>query len=271
MRNFKRIIIFVLILLIIFFAIKICNNRESFINKRTNIAIIIPTTSNKRSFKNIREIDFFKIFLPSFLKTCSNDYNYNFYIGIDHDDKFFIKQHTNLINHFKKVTNNKSNYSISVEKMYNLKGKVGEIWSNLAKTAINNNNEYLYQLGDDIKFLTSGWEKLFINKLKELNNIGVVGPLDIKNKHVLSQSFVHKTHLKIFDKYYPDRIKNWYIDNWIQDVYKPNRFFMFKDIQVENDGGSQRYEIKRHDPNDLKVLVESGKKKIDNYIKKIVN
>ena len=266
MKSFRRIVIFVLILLIIFFAIKICNNHENFNNKITNIGILIPTTSNKRSFKNVEEIDFFKIFMPSFLKHCSNNYNYNFYLGIDHDDPFFTKQHKNIINHFKKVTNNKSNFSISIEKMYNLKGKVGEIWSNLAKTAINN-NEYLYQLGDDINFLTSGWEKIFINKLKEFNNIGVVGPLDLKNMHVLSQSFVHNTHLKIFDKYYPDRIQNWYIDNWIQDVYKPNRFFMFKDIQVENNGGLQRYEIKRHDPNDLKVLVESGQKKIDIILK----
>jgi hypothetical protein len=30
---------------------------------------------------------------------------------------------------------------------------------------------------------------------------------------------VHRTHLKIFDDYYPDEFDNWWLDNWISVVY----------------------------------------------------
>ena len=60
-------------------------------------------------------------------------------MGIDHDDAFFLKEEKNIIAHFKKITNGKTNFSLRLEKMYNLKGKVGAIWSNLANTAVENN------------------------------------------------------------------------------------------------------------------------------------
>ena len=58
--------------------------------KENKIALIIPITSNNKDFNNIEEIDFIKIFLPSFLKTydTSNKYEYTFYLGYDHDDRY---------------------------------------------------------------------------------------------------------------------------------------------------------------------------------------
>ena len=116
---------------------------------------------------------------------------------------------------------NLPNSTIKTIKIYNKKGKLGEIWSELAEIA-SKECDYIYQLGDDIEILTSEWEETFIEKLKESNNIGVVGPLDRNNKNILTQSFVHKTHLDIFGEYYPKEIKNWHIDDWITRVYQPN-------------------------------------------------
>ena len=50
-------------------------------------------------------------------------------------------------------------------------GKLGEIWSILAQRAVDDNCEYLYQMGDDIEFKDSKWEDQFINKLKEEGKI----------------------------------------------------------------------------------------------------
>jgi hypothetical protein len=262
----KRILILILILLIIFFIFKLKTLETFSSNKRAHIGIIIPTTSNKRNFKTAKDIDFFTILMPGFLSNCSNKYNYDFYLGIDHDDAFFLKEEKNIIAHFKKITNGKTNFSIRLEKMYNLKGKVGAIWSNLANTAVENNAEYLYQMGDDIKILTPNWEVTFINQLKKVNNIGVTGPMDINNKRLLTQSFVHKTHLKIFGKYYPEKIENWYIDDWISDVYKPDRYFMIKNIKVRNSGGPPRYNVVRHDKRDFQRLVNEGKVKKNSFV-----
>ncbi len=265
MLNVKICVILLLILLITF-VIVMMKTKEQFTNNKINIGIIIPTTSNKRDFKVAQDIDFFKILMPGFLKNCSDKYNYTFYLGIDHDDAFFLKEQENILSHFNKITKGKSNYKLRLEKMYNLKGKVGAIWSNLAQTAVDENAEYLYQLGDDIKFLTPGWEDAFIQKLKTVNNIGVTGPIDINNKKLLTQSFVHKTHLKIFGTYYPDKIENWYIDDWISDVYKPNRYFMIKTIRVKNSGGPPRYNIVKHDKKDFEKLVNNGRKRLNSIL-----
>ena len=74
------------------------------------------------------------------------------------------------------------------------------IYNLLFNYAINDKNDYIYQLGDDIEFIDSNWEKYFINQLLNNDNIGVVGPTDINNRSgILTQSFVHNTHYKIFE------------------------------------------------------------------------
>ena len=120
-------------------------------------------------------------------------------------------------------------------------------------------------MGDDIKILTPGWEKTFIEKLKESNNIGVVGPLDINNKNLLTQSFVHKTHLDIFGKYYPKEIKNWHIDDWITRVYQPNLSNKILNKKVRNSGGPPRYEVKRSE-NELKKCLKRDTKILQEYL-----
>ena len=274
----KFIILFLLILCIILvlFLIKNNNSNKEHFSDRTiyydeqkiKIGMIIPVTSNKRNYRNVKDIDFFNILLSSFLKTFDKSlkYQYNFYLGFDDDDKFYLKNKTMIISHFKKITKKYPVFKISLLKIDNLKGKLGEIWSRLADISVKNGDNYLYQLGDDIKFISSDWEDKFINKLNEFNNIGVVGPTDINNSTILTQSFVHKTHLDIFENYYPKEIKNWHIDNWITDVYKPNNYYMFNKIHVKNDGGTERYEVVVMKGELVQKYVSDGKQKINKYL-----
>ena len=48
-----------------------------------------------------------------------------------------------------------------------------------------------------------------------------MGPLDSNNERILTQSFVHRTHLDVFGvhAYYPAAFRNWYSDNWATRVY----------------------------------------------------
>jgi hypothetical protein len=228
-------------------SIQICK-----INDLTRIALILPTTSKKRNYINYQDCDFISILLHSFLVTYDkyNNFEYTFYLGYDHDDIFYLENKDNIINYFKNLKI--KNLTIQMIKI-NLKerGHLSEIWNILFKKAIKDNNDYIYQLGDDIRFLDKNWEINFISKLKENNNIGVIGPMDLNNDKILTQSFVHKTHYNIFQYYFPKIIKNLYIDNWIENVYKKNIFCLFslkqnksfkiKDIRIINSGGSQRY------------------------------
>ena len=229
-----------------------------------NIAIIIPTTSNKRNYSNIEDMDFFKIMYSSFLKTMNKDkkYNYNFYLGYDDDDTFYINNREKIIEHFKKLN---SENSIELHSVTGMKSKVGQIWSFLADIA-KEKNHFLYQLGDDIELITSGWEDVFIDTLKKRNYIGVTGPKDLTNPRILTQSFVHKIHLEIFKSYYPEKIYNWYIDDWITFVYG-KRAMRFSNMQVINRGGEERYKTASKPKTASKELKE-GKIILKKYLTK---
>ena len=48
-------------------------------------------------------------------------------------------------------------------------------------------------------------------------------------QRIFTQSFVHRTHLEIFGFLYPPVFRNWYSDDWISEVYKP-------DWKIQNHG-----------------------------------
>lgn len=208
--------------------IKIKNNL--IIGKK--IAFIIPITSRKRDYRKVEDTDFYKIFYNSFIKTESLNYTFSFYLGYDDDDDFYCKNLQEMLNLDKRIR---------MIKVSGLKGKVGQIWSILARTAVNEKNDWLYQIGDDIEILDKNWEDEFIKRLISMDLIGVVGPNDINtNRKLLTQSFVHASHLFIFKTYYPPEINNWYIDDWITYVCDQYHFVEFR---VKNSGGVPRYDI----------------------------
>ena len=217
---------------------------------KIKIGIIIPVTSRRRNYRNVEKIDFFRILFNTFLRTYSKtgNYEYLFYLGYDDDDAFFIENKETILEHFDSIKSD--NMKLTLNLIENMKNKVGKIWSKLAEIA-KEDCEYLYQLGDDIKLISSGWEDAFIKKLSETNNVGVTGPLDLTNHTILTQSFVHITHLKIFGTYFPEEIENWYIDDWITNIYNCERI---TDIKVRNSGGCPRYQIRDNKENYEKVL-----------------
>lgn len=248
------------------------------INKKIKIAFLVPSTSNKRDYKNYDDCDFIRILLSSFIYTYNSKnsfFEYTFYLGHDYDDKFYVKNKEKIINYVKSLN---LNIKIKIIEI-NLKerGHLSEIWNILFKNAIDDDNDYFYQLGDDIRIIDSDWEIKFISQLKKYNNIGVIGPLDLNNDGLLTQSFVHKTHFNIFGYYFPKIIKNLYVDNWIEHVYKSffnnNRSFKVDDLRVINSGGPQRY----NNPKKYEMLksyheaLKEGKQIYNNYINNLPN
>lgn len=217
------------------------SNTRYYKTENFNIGLIIPITSRKRNYKTVEDTDFFKLLLKSFVETYdkTKKYSYNFYLGYDDDDPFFTKNKEIMISHFDSLAS--ENCKLQMVKIENLKGKVGEIWSRLADLA-SKDNDYLYQIGDDIRMISERWEDIFIEHLMRRNNIGAIGPWDTcaNDGRILTQSFVHVTHLQIFGDYYPKEIKNWHIDDWISEIYqaKPLEF-----VKVRNSGGEPRYKI----------------------------
>ena len=119
-----------------------------------------------------------------------------------------------------------------------------------------------------------------------MNNLGVVGPFDygrflferdrkVKQKFLLTQSFVSRLHYEIFGFYFDPAIKNWFCDDWITYVYKElNRLYYDKKIRIQNMGGKPRYTpvgagYQWEEVGKLcRERVDEGKTKIKDFIEK---
>lgn len=253
-----------ILFLLIFIIYSICNfsKIENF-TETYKIGLIIPTTSKKRNYKKVKDIDFFKVFMKNFLKKYDDKYNFTIYLGYDDDDRFYLQNINEIKNYFNQITKNK-NISLKLIKLSGLGGKLGKIWSKLGQNAVDDNCDYLYQIGDDVMILNSKWEDEFIKKLQSMKNIGVVGPYDVNNNRILTQSFVHKTHLDIFKTYFPDEIINWHIDDWITEVYKPNNSHRIDNKKVKN-MVNERYQVV-HSRNILNNILSRDQDKFNKYL-----
>jgi len=231
-----------------------------------SIGIIIPTTSHKTNYKTINDACFFTVMLPSFLEKYNKHgkHTYNFYIAYDDDDAFYLKYHDAMLEKFNDMT--PDNFKLKLYTVTNMKSKVGHIWNFLAKKAYNENN-YLYQLGDDIQILDSGWEKVFINVLKKQNNMGTIGPRDNHKPDILTQNFVHKTHLDIFGYFFHPEIINWYIDDWLTHVYGSKSV---PSIKIKNASGvTPKYNVV-DDKLNYKKCLEEGKMILEKWKNKTI-
>jgi hypothetical protein len=234
-----------------------------------HIGLIIPTTTRGLKVTNTYDLPFYNTLLSTFTKFCSKKHYYHFFLGYDWNDPYFEKKENrdDLISKFK--LSQPSLFSLRMIEFGEEveKGDLSTMWSILADHA-SKTCEYLYQLGDDIEFKSPGWETLFINILENENNIGAVGPKDENNGHgILTQSFVHITHLSIFGRYYPKELKNWFIDDWISEVYEKR---VDNRVLVKNKKGLVRYEIKKLE-NEKNKLVERDRriiKKLKGYQRK---
>lgn len=246
--------------------------REWWYNKQ--IAITIPTTTKGLTIRGIADLPFFKIMLPSFLKTSSGKCYYNFYLGYDYDDSFLSQPSVarKIEELFNKIVSDNKRYTLKIVSFPDTfeKGDLSSMWSYLSDMGMKDGNEYFYQLGDDIQFLEirekKEWESIFINSLLELNNIGSVGPYD-NSKKILTQSFVHATHLSIWGRYFPKELKNWYVDDWITEVYSSRPDKRFRVINSSNH--IVRYDVKNTEhikdklvKDDKKTIMDIRKREI---------
>lgn len=238
------------------------------------IGILIPVTSRNRNWVSIRESYLYNYTLKSFSVIYNPEYTYVFYLGIDRNDKIFdnIKNQELLQLLVKQLTNCslEFHYTDNIEKGY-----LSKMWNHLFQIAYNNDCDYFFQCGDDIIFKNKNTFKYCIDILVDNNNIGVTGPYN-ENARILTQTFVSRKHMEIFNCYFSEELINWCIDDWINYVYKPNYFYPLMKCICTNEGGMPRYIINnnRHfKPQDWKVLhkkmlsiVNNDKKKLYNYL-----
>ena len=247
----------------------------------TKIGILIPSTNRGLNCKNYKDTPFYKIFLKYFIKSYdrSGKFHFKIYIVVDKDDPIYsnrnemikLKKFIDLV----KFLDIAFFWSEGIEK-----GHVTEMWNRAFYEAYKDGCEYFYQSGDDICIMDRGWEVGFIGALKKMNNLGVVGPFDfgrflyekennVKQKFLLTQSFVSRLHYEIFGFYFDPEIKNWFCDDWITYVYgQLGRMQCSKHLRIQNMGGDPRY-VPVGEGDEWKPMSEKCKKLIHNGGEKI--
>ncbi len=231
------------------------------------IALLIPSTSNNREWKDTQDCYLYDILFKSFIITYNPEYDYTFYIGIDYDDKYYHdqKRANELQDYF---LSRKINIQLKFIITGSKKGHVTDIWNKLFKVAYEEKNDYFVQLGDDILFMDKGWDDASIKLLKKNNNLGVVGLFDYtrrkEEKLLLTQTFVHRTHYDIFKFYFPSEIENWFCDDWITNIYKSTDDMFITDERISNIGGEPRYKV-NNCPARCKYLLNKYLKNLEDY------
>ena len=152
----------------------------------------------------------------------------------------------------------------------NVLRKPGPAFNFMMKAAADDGADYLYRVNDDTQFVGAGWATQAVSALRafEPPNVGVVGPVCHEgNTRILTHDLVHRTHLDIFEHYYPPIFSDWWMDDWITHVYGPSRTRRGPFL-VRHHTGHQgtRYEVDRSHETKLQAELSSGKQQIERWL-----
>lgn len=210
-----------------------------------DIAIMIPMCSRNQTWETLQDCFFFDHFYPSFLATASDAFKYTFYLGIDDDDVFFLKHVGEL-----------EEMGFTVVTLSGCQHAPAWAWNKLFEVAIANaDHEYFFQVGDDVVIQSKGWTERFVSVLQSRNGVGAVGPCNPRNffqrknagqPAVIENSFVSRTHARVFGYFFHPTIRNWYCDDWITQVYGAQATTC-EDMIVRNRCVDNRYAIETTD------------------------
>jgi len=188
------------------------------------VIAIATCTRSGENWKSKHETALEKYLLPSLVRTISeNDlkvFDVWLYMCIDEDDEYW----------------HRNSHSIITPTWLTMKWisypKTGRIpFNEVCHDAYLDGADYIVRINDDSEFTTNCWMANGVSALLDFSppNVGVVGPTCKEgNVMILTHDMVHRTHLDIFEHYYPPEFKNWYLDDWMTLVYKPDRMVKLK-------------------------------------------
>mmetsp|Transcript_74123 Transcript_74123/g.120358 ORF Transcript_74123/g.120358 Transcript_74123/m.120358 type:complete len:353 (+) Transcript_74123:239-1297(+) len=245
--------------------------RESYseTSRHKTMIAICSLSRSKPSWKELKYTPVIQFLVKSIHETTKlerNLYDIKILVGADSDDVFW-QQHSELLEN---DTVNEYGMHLKVNFYERHAGFLP--FNMLMRDAFQNGAIYMVRVNDDTEFKTSGWISLAIGVLIGYNppNVGVVGPTCRQgNVLILTHDMVHRSHLQIFDTYYPSVFRNWYIDDWISLVYGPFRTTKMKNWHVHHHVElGTRYTPYMADHSKCMSLVREGKDKIALFLNK---
>jgi hypothetical protein len=233
-------------------------------------AFLVPSTTRFREWESVQETYLWNVFCKSLENHCPS-VPISVFVGYDEDDPIYSQEEKRLA--FNAVF---MKFNIIWVPQNEEKGNVVAIWNNLYNVARKHKFEWFQICGDDIRFPNdSSWLRVFQKQLVKQNYIGWAAGWS-NNDNIATQFLIHNTHWQIFEFVFPPAIKNWYCDDWMNEVYTDKFKYWRRDYPLLNVGGNPRYNPKMD--NKLKnALVRRHKKDLIEFLnlvngkKKLVN
>ena len=198
----------------------------------SDTAFLIPSTSQSRPWTDVTH---------TYLHThaCTSlralDGGATVYVGYDNNDKIYgsPQARTTLQELHPHLAFRWTAFSPD-------KGNVVRIWNALAEQAIKEGKAYLMVGGDDIMYPQEDWLHVLRSSLRAHHNVGWASGFS-GNERIATQFLVHETHVQMLGWVFPPQIRNWYCDDFLNEVYPEKYRAWLKHIRMPNAGGKERY------------------------------
>ncbi len=200
---------------------------------RIHFPLSVTSHKLKPAPKVVRDLPLVRFALRSIIETIEpHAFDYAIYIGADAGDPWY----DSAVNAAAIIAWFQSHYRITwgvgacippLEFYVYNNTRSHPIWAvnYVTQLAYERGYEYSYFINDDSVLSNDGWSSLFVSELasfRPLPNHGVTGPWDAVQKGaMLTHSFVHITHLRIYGTRFNFHYPNTYSDTALQAVYAP--------------------------------------------------
>ena len=241
----------------------------------------VTTRGIQQSDRHPGHLALFLKLMPSIVRTFECDVEYAVVVGYDRGDEFYDTEggkeevrtwfEENMAGPMAAAGVPVTFVMVEVDNGLN---KPGPVFNAMLREAYKTGADYYYRLNDDSELKMSNvdegksWVKVFIDAVNSFQPpYGVVGPWGGLDR-ILTHDFVHRTHLDIFNGvYYPHELVDWYMDDWVSQVYGKERTIKAKEFEVEHHTfhHGQRYKVDRGNQKRLQPLIRKGREKIGTY------
>lgn len=199
----------------------------------SDTAFLIPSTSHARPWTDITQ---------TYLHThaCTSlralDGGATVYVGYDNNDRIYTSSEARAT-----LQELHPHLAFRWTAFSPDKGNVVRIWNALAEQALRDGKAYLMVGGDDIVYpQDAAWLHTLRDSLRAHHNVGWASGFS-GNDRIATQFLVHKTHVQLLTWVFPPQIRNWYCDDFLNEVYPEKYRAWHKDVQMPNAGGAERY------------------------------
>ena len=214
------------------------------------LALLIPARSIEGT-ESPADLALFQHLIPSMIGTLKCDHmqgvSFALYVGYDAGDHFYddssnrewihekyLELWNTALTFYPSLSDMSSPPPLRLFRYVAMKGAPCWIWNMLSKQAYKDGATHFLQLNDDNRMLSNCWASNMLSVLDMEDGFGVVGPRDMNNNRILTQSMVSRTHIDIFGQIYPDVFRNWYSDDWLTMVYGERHTTMDDRVTVIN-------------------------------------